>query len=348
MSASGQPRPAPAAAQPDFDVVAVATSAGGLRALGAVLGALPARFPAAVIVLREVAFESDPLAQVVVDARGNLALLNDQARRLFGLSMRDVGRPLQDLEVSYRPVELRSYIEQVHKQRQPAALREVEWPDAAGALRYFNVQVLPLVDFDDGMLGVKVLFQDVTRTHGLEDQVHQARQELETAREELQTTNEELQSTNEELETMNEELQSTNEELRTMNDEMQRRGDELNDVNAFLESILTSLRAAVVVLDRDLQMQVWNGHAQDMWGLRPDEVVGKHFLNLDIGVDVNRLRQPIRDCLAGQDSTHEATLPATNRRGKPIDCKVMCTPLLGTEKETRGVILLMEEKNSVK
>ncbi len=43
---------------------------------------------------------------------------------------------------------------------------------------------------------------------------------------------------------MNEELQSTNEELQTTNTEVRQRSDELNNVNAFLESILTSLAAA--------------------------------------------------------------------------------------------------------
>jgi two-component system CheB/CheR fusion protein len=179
------------------------------------------------------------------------------------------------------------------------------------------------------------------------EELQTTNEELQSTNEELETTNEELQSTNEELETMNEELQSTNEELRTMNEELHRRGNELNEVNAFLESILTSLRAAVVVLDRDLQIQVWNGNSQDLWGLRPDEAIGKHFLNLDLSLDVNGLRQSIRGCLAGEIPYHEETLPATNRRGRAIQCKVTCTPLLGTAKEVRGVILLMEDKDSV-
>jgi hypothetical protein len=37
--------------------------------------------------------------------------------------------PLQDLEVSYRPVELRSCLEQAFTQRQDVYLREVEWHD---------------------------------------------------------------------------------------------------------------------------------------------------------------------------------------------------------------------------
>src|SRR5207245_7600401 len=127
----------------------------------------------------------------------------------------------------------------------------------------------------------------------------------------LETTNEELQSTNEELETMNEELQSTNEELQTMNDELRLRSDQLNEVNSFLQSILTSLRQAVVVLDGDLRIRVWNDHAYDLWGLREDEVVGTHFMNLEFGLPVGSLRPVIRDASHGDGHKAEVTLSAT-------------------------------------
>ena len=67
---------------------------------------------------------------------------------------------------------------------------------------------------------------------------------------------------------MNEELQSTNEELETINDELRERTGELNQVNDFLEAILTSLGIGVAVLDRQQRVQVWNRRAEDLWGLR--------------------------------------------------------------------------------
>ena len=70
---------------------------------------------------------------------------------------------------------------------------------------------------------------------------------------------------------MNEELQSTNEELETINDELRERTGELNQVNAFLEAILTSLGLGVAVLDAHQRIQVWNRRAEDLWGLRADE-----------------------------------------------------------------------------
>jgi two-component system CheB/CheR fusion protein len=205
----------------------------------------------------------------------------------------------------------------------------------------------------------------VSRAHELQAQLNRSKQDLETAYEELQstneelettneelqstveeleTTNEELQSTNEELETMNEELQSTNEELQSMNQKLRERGDDLNHANSLLQSILTGVRSGVIVLDRELHVIAWNHRAEDLWGLRTEEVKGQNFLNLDIGLPADRLRSGIRACLSGDSDYTETVVPATNRRGRAITCKVIGTPLMGPAKETRGVILLMDEE----
>ncbi|MBV9850941.1 MAG: PAS domain-containing protein [Armatimonadetes bacterium] len=324
------------------------------------------------LLIREAVFDRGSVAEVVVDANGELALANEQARDLFRLSARDLGRSFQDLEMSSQPAELRALIERVCVERRPASLKESKWLAVGGEVKYLDVLVMPLLDSRGALLGVSVAFTDVTRyklmqaaleevNHEMEDtnreletayeELQSTNEELETTNEELQsineeleTTNEELQSSNEELETMNEELQSTNEEMQTMNLALRQRSTELDGVNAFLASILTSLQAGVAVVDPDLQVLVWSRHAEDMWGLRADEAQGKHFLNLDIGLPVDRLRQPIRACLMGQ-ATEDVVLDAINRRGRPIRCRVTCNPLLGSGDDMGGVILLMEELN---
>jgi two-component system CheB/CheR fusion protein len=140
---------------------------------------------------------------------------------------------------------------------------------------------------------------------------------------------------------MNEELQSTNEELETINDELQQRTDELNDVNAFLEAVLASLAAAVVVVDRELRVTAWNDAARDLWGLHSDEVQGEHLLNLDIGLPVDRLRQPIRGVLAG-DGPLQGSFDAVNRRGKAVGVAITFAPLAANGGEVRGAIMMME------
>ena len=64
----------------------------------------------------------DAAPRQVVDADGLLAVANQQARQVFGLTPQDIGRPLQDLEVSFRPVELRSCIDQACKENRPVTL----------------------------------------------------------------------------------------------------------------------------------------------------------------------------------------------------------------------------------
>ena len=315
--------------------------------------------------LREAAFEAGGEAQIVVDRLGQLTLANERARQLFGMTLADIGRPLQDLELSYRPIELRSLIDQCYADRRPVLLREVMWRQVASSEdRWIDLEVSPLPDAAGVPLGVSIVFADVSTPKRLQRELEESKQSLETAYEELQstneelettneelqstveeleTTNEELQSTNEELETMNEELQSTNEELHTMNDELRRRGEELNDLNAFQEAIFTSLKSGVVVVDRELRVLVWNARSEDLWGLRAAEAVDNNVLTLDVGLPIEQLAGPIRSVLSGQSELCELTIPAVNRRGRSMQCEVSCTPLTSLDGLVRGVIILMDE-----
>jgi len=314
--------------------------------------------------LRDGAWEVSPLAQLIVDGTGMLVAANEQARSVFNLGTPDFGRPFHDLEVSYRPAELRSVIDRAYDERKPVELRQVEWP-LRGEMRWMDVRIAPIYDASRA-LGVSISFDDVTAFRRLQRELEKSNHELESAYEELQstneelettneelqstveeleTTNEELQSTNEELETMNEELQSTNEDLTTINDELRHRSDELNDVNDFMESILTSLRGGVAVLDTELRIEAWNERAFDLWGVRDDEVRGVHFMMLDIGLPVQMLAKHVRACLQGESPNEEVSVPAVNRRGKSIMCKVTCTPMRRrSDEQIRGVIVMMEEE----
>ena len=201
--------------------------------------------------------------------------------------------------------------------------------------RTTTVEIIPLFHGDE-RLGVMVAFIDVTRPHATSNQLEQARRELETAYEEIQ-------STVEELETTNEELQSTNQELSTVNTELEERTGQLNQSNSFFESVLESMRAAVIVLAEDLSIETWNSLAEETFGLSAAEVEGKNLFSLDFGLPVDELRQAIRDCMSGAAAFVEATLDATNRRGRPIRSKVVCSQMKDETGDAHGVILLIEE-----
>ncbi len=313
--------------------------------------------------LREAAFDIVGAAQVVLDHDRAMIMANDAARRMFGLGLNDFGRPIQDLELSYRPIELRSHLDSLERDLRASEIKAVEWR-AGGSDRILDIRLTPLSSGGVTM-GTSIAYFDVTEAHKLQDQLTGSKRELEQAYEELQstveelettneelqstneeleTTNEELQSTNEELETMNEELQSSNEELETMNDELRHWTQELNDVNSILETILTTVGVAVAVLDRNQRVQIWNSKARELWGLTADEVEDEHLMSLDIGLPVESVRQQMRDTLVGRSQREEVVLEATNRRGKAFMCRVTFLPLGSTgDGNGSGVIMMMED-----
>jgi two-component system CheB/CheR fusion protein len=313
--------------------------------------------------LRHEAFNAGPVAQVVITDTGQVASVNRQAETLFGLSSADCGQPFRDLNLSYRPVELRSHIEQAKADHRVVRVSDAQYVTRQGDKIHLDVQINPLTDGAGGYLGAAITFQDVTTARRLHEELEHTNQQLESAYEELQstneelettneelqstveeleTTNEELQSTNEELETMNEELQSTNDELQTINEELQDRTGEVHESNAFLEAILTSLRSGVAVVDPELHVVVWNRRMEDLWGVRSEEATGQHFLNLDIGLPTDQIRPLIRSVLGGSSTQDQVILSAINRRGRTVELRIAANRLGDRKGVAAGVILVME------
>jgi two-component system CheB/CheR fusion protein len=316
---------------------------------------------------RDTALELGPHPHIIVSRAGLLTFANLPARALFGIGLDALGQPFRDIELSYRPADLRTPVDEALRERRRVEVGEVRYRPSKGDERTLAINVVPLLPNGGLPHGVSILFEDVSRNvrlqHELEgnrrdlelayeelqstiDELETTNEELQSANEELQTTNEELQSTNEELETMNEELQSTNTELETINDELRERTSELNQVNEFLEAILGSLGVAVAVLDRQQRVQVWNRGAEDLWGLRQDEALERHLLSLDIGLPTERLAAPLRSVLGGGSGREEALIEAVNRRGRTIQCATTIVPIaspIGDGDAVHGAIILMQD-----
>jgi two-component system CheB/CheR fusion protein len=316
--------------------------------------------------IRELAFRASPVAQIVVTGEDTVAMINQQAEATFGLSARDIGRLLRDLKVSYRPVELRAYLERAKVERRSARIQDVQWQRPGADTIWFEIHINPLVDAENGLLGVSIVFFDVTATKALLDKVVQTNRQLEAAYEELQstnealettneelqstveeleTTNEELQSTNEELETMNEELQSTNDELHTINDTLRERSMELDEAKTFLDSLVNSIQFGMVVVDREMRVVVWNRGCEELWGLRSAETVGKALGSLDIGLPTDAVKPLIGKAFVDPDVTEETVVDAVNRRGRQARVRVTCTAFQSTVGGTSGALLLMDVQN---
>lgn len=127
-----------------------------------------------------------------------------------------------------------------------------------------------------------------------------------------------------------------------MNDELRHRTLELNEMNAFLETILTTIGWAVAVVDSRQQVQIWNGQARELWGVSPEEAAEQHLFALEIGLPVEQLKGPLRRTLIGETPRQELTVDAVNRRGKAFRCRVVIIPLTSDgDQGPTGAILLM-------
>lgn len=130
-----------------------------------------------------------------------------------------------------------------------------------------------------------------------------------------------------------------------MNDELRERTDDTLRANVFLTSVLSGIREAVVVVDDELRVIAWSAQATELLGLRDEEVEGKHLLNLDVGLPVSRLRDPIRHVLAGVDD-EAIEIEGHNRRGQAVRYTVGFAPLGGEADGAAGVILLLSAERA--
>ena len=123
-----------------------------------------------------------------------------------------------------------------------------------------------------------------------------------------------------------------------MNEELRNRTNELDETQHFLEGVLASIAAGVVVLDGDMRVQEWNKGSEELWGLRSDEVIGRPWSQLDIGLPIERLQDLITRSVETDGAP--VRVDAINRRGKTIVCSVTGAPMTGLR---GGVVLMMED-----
>ena len=112
--------------------------------------------------VRDLSFNSAPYPHLVVDLDGNVVLTNERARAAFGLTADDIGRPFRDLNISYRPLELRGPLEQVLTARKTVRVPTVERPAPDPAVQQFEVEIVPLIEEGNAVVGASLTFRDVS------------------------------------------------------------------------------------------------------------------------------------------------------------------------------------------
>jgi two-component system CheB/CheR fusion protein len=282
------------------------------------------------------AIEHGPVAQLVLDPAGRLAVASAALRRMFKVHDADIGRPLQDLELSYRPVDLRSLIAEAAASGESQRVPDTVTWRADGDLTYeLDIEVTPLRGPQGTDIGTSITFLDATGRAELTSELDHARRDADTAYEELQTMVEELETTNEEL-------QSTGAEHQAVTDELGARNRELGHLNATLNAILHAVGLAVATVDSELRVELWNERARDLWGVSVDDVRGRHLLKLDIGLPVAQLLPTLTQSMEGSDYEAATTLIARDRRGREFECTVRCVALRGAGGVPEGAIVIME------
>lgn len=144
---------------------------------------------------------------------------------------------------------------------------------------------------------------------------------------------------------MNEELQSTNEELQTLNEELRERTRDVDRSNTFLHAILAVLDAAVVVIDGEHKVQLWNDGAERMIGLRGYEVQGKPLTALDLGVGSEQLFAGLRKVVLRGQGAETIRVDAYDRTGNEQHRTITLSAvdLDGDSGETGVVVTLSDE-----
>ncbi|MBE0422957.1 MAG: response regulator [Lutibacter sp.] len=123
-------------------------------------------------------------------------------------------------------------------------------------------------------------------------------EELQSANEEIVSSNEELQSLNEELETSKEEIESTNEELITSNQELLARNQLVEELYTYNETILSSIREPMLILDKDIRIKSANKSFYKTFQVTETESLGESLYKLGNNQwNIPRLRELLEEII---------------------------------------------------
>ncbi|MER6575563.1 STAS domain-containing protein [Nonomuraea sp. NPDC001023] len=168
---------------------------------------------------------------------------------------------------------------------------------------------------------------------------------LRSANAELLRANEELRSANAELRHAHDALTARAAELRRANDALVARMAELDEVARITASLVHGLGDAAVVLDADMRVLIWGAEAEELWGVRAGEAVGRPLASLGTGLPVERIVPLVRDTPAGgtaRAGARTVALDAVNGRGRPTQLTVELSRLRPGDDSGHGLIIAMK------
>lgn len=169
-------------------------------------------------------------------------------------------------------------------------------------------------------------------------------EELQSANEELLSGSEELQTLNEELETSKEETQTSIEELIIVNQELYDRNEQLNLSRLYAESIVSTIREPLLILNKNLHIRSANKSFYTKFQTSAEETEG--VLLFDLGNkqwNIPRLREMLEKVLPEKASIDEFevthTFPGLGRRIMLVNA----SRIVRDNNEDKSILLAIED-----
>jgi two-component system CheB/CheR fusion protein len=169
-------------------------------------------------------------------------------------------------------------------------------------------------------------------------------EELQSANEELLSGSEELQSLNEELETSKEEVQTSNEELIIVNQELFDRNEQLNLARLYAESIISTMREPLVILNAEMKVKSANRAFYSKFQVKEEETEGKLLFELGSGQweipDLKRLLEVVLPKKINIIDFEVATsFPGLGNRVMLLNA----TPIVRDQSEELAILIAVED-----
>ncbi|WP_009633869.1 CheR family methyltransferase [Synechocystis sp. PCC 7509] len=107
------------------------------------------------------AFETNPIAQLIVAPNNKLIGVNKSARNLLNMSANDLGNPLPTLPLVTQFGELNTQVEQTLQNRSSVSIKNAQWSTATRVYK-LDIDIVPISDSNCRLLGATIIFKSVT------------------------------------------------------------------------------------------------------------------------------------------------------------------------------------------
>jgi PAS domain S-box-containing protein len=115
----------------------------------------------------------------------------------------------------------------------------------------------------------------------------------------------------------------------------------LGESNQTLQAIIQASPLAIVVLDNDAHVKLWNPAAERIYGWREQEVLGRTLPTIPAGLE-EELQRNHRAAVAGQNFVNYET-QRVRKDGTLVDVSISTAPLRTADGQTNGVVALVAD-----